>query len=286
LNLTELAFNIVDKDDEIMTEEDIEAAGLKVKFTFADASLGSQTLPYKDKLGGTYSTYNDLFLDASVFYYAASDMDFIRLKGEIETKEGKVRTRFDTPKASVKYPEEVLDYSTFALVPWLPFNKMTLAKDKYTIQLDEHKIYAVPLADVTGLTMKDNRPHGVSYYVIKDGDWIIGDAEPDATAADGGNGYINGVSSRQAYGITPIATVTDSGISTDLKKLMGVKYSADGVSFADEQNSEGSLMPYFVVDYTSEIQFMGEITIPVTITFESAWQNVSAQFTIVVKGLG
>ena len=289
LNLTELAFNIVDKDDKIMTEEDIEAAGLKVKFTFADASLGSQTLPYKDKLGGTYSTYNDLFLDATVFYYAASDMDFIRLKGEIETKEGKVRTRFDTPKASVKYPEEVLDYSTFALVPWVPFKKMTLAKDTYTITLDENKIYAVPLADVTGLSLKDNRPNGVSYDVFKDNGWIIGnvsdfDAEAGTYTA-GGNGYISGVSSRQAYGITPIATVTDSGIATELKKIMGVKYSADGVSFADEQNSEGSLMPYFVVDYTSEVQFMGEITIPVTITFESAWQNVSAQFTIVVKGL-
>jgi hypothetical protein len=140
----------------------------------------------------------------------------------------------------------------------------------------------VALADVTGLALKDNRPHGVSYDVFKDNGWIIGNCDPDATASSGGNGYISGVSSRQAYGITPEATVT---ISNDLKKMVKVMYSADGVSFSDAQDSDGSLMPYFVFDYSSEIQISGEISIPVTITFVSPWQDVSAKCTIVVRGV-
>ena len=66
---------------------------------------------------------------------------------------------------------------------------------------------------------------------------------------------------------------------------MGAQYSADGVSFSVEQDSAGSLMPYFVVDYTSEVQFSGQMSIPVTITFESPWQDVSAKCTIVVRGI-
>jgi hypothetical protein len=138
------------------------------------------------------------------------------------------------------------------------------------------------LADVTGLTLKDNRPNGVSFFVFKDNDWITGNADPNATAASGGNGYVSGVSSRLAYSITPKAIAE---VPTGLKSMIGVKYSADGVSFSDEQNSAGSLMPYFVVDYTSEVQFMGELNIPVTITFESPWQDVSAKCTIVVRGV-
>ncbi len=44
-------------------------------------------------------------------------------------------------------------------------------------------------------------------------------------------------------------------------------------------------MPYFVFDYSSQIQFFGEISIPVTITFVSPWKDVSAECTIVVRGI-
>ena len=110
------------------------------------------------------------------------------------------------------------------------------------------------------------------------------DAEA-GTYTTGGNGYISGVTSKQAYSITPFATATGSSIPASLKSIMGVKYSADGVHFADAQASDGSLMPYFVVNYTSEVQFNGQVEIPVTITFKSLWQDVSATCTVIVKGI-
>ena len=267
-NLAELAFNVVDENDGILDFTEMDAAGLSVEFS---------------TIGDT--DYSSLWKEPTVFYYKSKE-PFIRMSGKLFIDSDGVKTllptRFSRPKASVDHPEVVLDYSSFALVAWKPFKEMTLARDTYTIQVDENKTYAVALADVTGLTLKDNRPHGVSYDVFKDNGWIIGNCDPDATASSGGNGYISGVSSRQAYGITPEATVT---ISNDLKKMVKVMYSADGVSFSDAQDSDGSLMPYFVFDYSSEIQISGEISIPVTITFVSPWQDVSAECTIVVRGI-
>ena len=269
INLAELAFNVVDENDDILDETQMADAGLSVEFS---------------TVGDT--DYSSLWKGPTVFYYKSKE-PFIRMTGKLFIDTDGVKTplptRFSRPKASVDHPEVVLDYSSFALVAWKPFKEMTLASDTYTIQLDENKIYAVPLAEVTGLTLKDNRPNGVSYDVFKDNGWIIGNCDPDATASSGGNGYISGVSSREAYGITPLATATV--VPLDLKKIWGVKYSADGVSFSDAQDSDGSLMPYFVVDYTSEVEFHGEISVPVTITFESAWQDVSADCTIVVRGI-
>jgi hypothetical protein len=268
INLTELAFNVVDENDHIMVDTDIAAAGLSAEFS----TIGT-------------TDHSSLWKTPTVFYYKSKE-PFIRMRGKLFLNSDGIRTplptRFSKPKASVTYPEEELDYSSYALVAWRPFKEMTLAKNTYTITLDEHKKYVVALADVTGLALKDNRPHGVSYDVFKDNGWIIGNCDPDATASSGGNGYISGVSSRQAYGITPEATVT---ISNDLKKMVQVMYSADGVSFSDAQDSDGSLMPYFVFDYSSEIQISGEISIPVTITFVSPWQDVSAECTIVVRGI-
>lgn len=65
-----------------------------------------------------------------------------------------------------------------------------------------------------------------------------------------------------------------------------MKYSADGENFVSEQNEAGTLTPYIVFDYTSEVQFSGEIDIPVTATIESPWQeplNVDYQF--IVQGI-
>lgn len=269
LNLIELAFNVVNDKDEIMSDEEIAAAGLSMEFS----TIGT-------------TDYSSLWMTPTVFYYKSKE-PFIQVSGKLflssDGTKTPLPTRFSKPKASVTYPEEELDYSSYAIVAWQPFKEMTLVKDTYTISLDENKMYVVALADVTGLALKDNRPNGVTYDVFKDNDWITGNVtDPNATSTSGGNGYISGVSSRQAYSITPRATAE---VSSDLKRLAGVKYSADGVSFSDEQNSDGSLMPYFVFDYSSQVMFHGELSIPVTITFESPWQDVSAKCTIVVKGV-
>ena len=272
INLTELAFNVVDENDNIMSETAMAAVGLSAEFS----TVGSTD--YSSMWNATHT----------IFTYKSKE-PFIHVKGKLfVTADGiktPVTTRFSKPKASVAHPEEELDYSTYALVAWQPFKEMTLEKDTYTITLDENKVYSVALAGVTGLTLKDNRPRGVSYYVFKENNWITGNVTSfDAEAGiytTGGNGYVSGVTSKQAYSITPGATAT---IPASLKSIMKVKYSSDGVSFADAQDSDGSLMPYFWVDYTSEVQFSGQVEIPVTITFKSPWQDVSATCTIIVKG--
>ena len=272
INLAEQAFNVVDKNDKIMGYTEMADAGLSVEFS----TIGT-------------TDYSSMWKSPTVFYYKSKE-PFIRIKGELflnsDGKKTPLRTRFSKPKASVVYPNEKLDYRSYALVAWQPFQEMTLDNDTYTIQIDEHKRYSVPLAKVTGLTLKDHRPNGVSYYVFKDNRWVTGNVTEfnaeAGTYTTGGNGYISGVSSRQAYSITPVATAQ---VPNSFRPIVSVEYSANGLQFSKEQDSDGSLMPYLVFDYTSQIMITGEIIIPVTITFESPWQDVSANCTIVVRGV-
>jgi hypothetical protein len=169
----------------------------------------------------------------------------------------------------VKVPEEILDYSTFAMVRWTPFQAPE-AKD-YEIVLDENKIYREPL--FKGMTLKDNRPQGVSYYVIKEGEWVVGDAAADAAAGSTKNGYITGIVSKDAYHITTDFEYDTTGIPNELKKLLKIEV-VEGV-------------PYVVYDYTSEVQFHGVVTIPVTVTLENPWQeDIVFDYNVIIKGIG
>ena len=182
-------------------------------------------------------------------------------------------TRFEFPKAAVKFPEEVLDYNTYAMVRWTPFKEPVA--NGYTIVLDENKIYREPL--FKGMYLEDNRPNGVSYYVIKDGEWVVGnvtswDSEA-GTYTKGGNGYVDGVAANDAYHITTDFVYDTTGIPNELKKLLSVEV-LDGV-------------PYVVYNYTSEVQFHGVITLPVVVKLDNPWQEqIKFVYDITIKGFG
>ena len=56
-----------------------------------------------------------------------------------------------------------------------------------------------------------------------------------------------------------------------LRKLLSVE-EIDGV-------------PYVIYDYTSEVEFQGVITIPVTVTLENPWQKeLEFTYNVIIKG--
>ena len=123
------------------------------------------------------------------------------------------------------------------------------------------------------MELKDNRPNGVSFYVIKDGEWVIGDAAENATASSKSNGYIEGIAANEAYHITTDFVYDTSEIPAQLKKLLSVE-EIDGV-------------PYVIYDYTSEVQFHGVLTIPVVVVLENPWQeDIRFVYDITIKGIG
>ena len=289
INLAELAFNVVDEKDVPLTDEEIEENNLVVKFVYTDDKLGEKELPEVDQLD-EFLLYESLWVDNTVFYYRTNEKKFIPALGTLGVLSGEtvfeLPTRFDTPKAAVKYPSEVLDYSTYAMVRWTPFKEPVA--NGYTIVLDENKIYRVPL--FKGMELKDNRPNGVSYYVIQDGEWVEGNVaefDPEAgTYTTGGNGYVEGVMANDAYHITTTFDYSDLDLPVELRKLLTVKYSADGETFSDENDEGNTLTPYIVFDYTSEVQFRGTVTIPVVVALENPWQEtLKFVYDITIKGV-
>ena len=273
INLAELAFNVVDEKDNILEDADIEEANLVVEFVYTDPKQGDKDLPKVDQIDPDFMIYQSLWVDNTVFYYRTNEKKFVPALGTLGILSGEtvfeLPTRFDTPKASVKYPDEMLDYSTYAMVRWTPFQEPKA--EGYTIVLDENQIYSVPL--FKGMELKDNRPNGVSFYVIEDGEWVIGDAAENATASSKSNGYIEGIAANEAYHITTDFVYDTSEIPAQLKKLLSVE-EIDGV-------------PYVIYDYTSEVQFHGVLTIPVVVVLENPWQeDIRFVYDITIKGIG
>lgn len=288
INLAELAFTVVDGEDNILTDDEIDEAGLRVKFSYVDPDLAAMALPEPSRTDDL-STYADLWVDNTVFYYRTNEKKFIPVEGKlfikVDGEEYELPTRFSRPKASVKNPGEMLDYSSYALVRHTTFKEPVASG--FTIVLDENKVYREPL--FKGLTLMDNRPNGVTYYVINDGEWIEGNVDEfdalDGTYTTGGNGYINGVLSRDAYLVVLSSDFGPDDIPTELKKLLKIKYSADGEEFVDSQTL-ATQMPYIVFDYTSEVQFRGTVTLPVKVTIESPWQEpLEVSYDITIKGV-
>ena len=288
INLAELAFNVVDEQDSILEAAQMEDLGLSVKFFYTDETLADKSLPTEDQFVPVFKTYKSLWVDNTVLYYRTNEKKFIPVKGNLTIQSGgcdfPIPTRFDTPKASFLHPDVMLDYSSFAVVRWTPF-KEPVAKGS-TIVLDENKIYRVPL--FKGMELKDNRPQGVSYYVIEDGEWVKGNVtefDPWSGAPTGGNGYREGVLSKDAYRLTINYDPFLDNAPKELRKLLSLQFSADGETFVEKQNESGTLTPYVVFDYTSEVQFQGTITIPVVVYVESPWQEkLTFEYDVTIKG--
>ena len=278
INLAELAFNVVDDKDEIIEDADLEELGLAANFIYTDETQGEKELPEVDQIDPDFLLYESLWVDNTVFYYRTNEKKFIPALGQLtltvgDPEEGgyafPVATRFEFPKAAVKFPEEVLDYSTYAMVRWTPF-KAPQTKN-IEIVLDENKIYREPL--FKGMTLMDNRPNGVSFYVIKDGEWVVGDAAETATGSSKSNGYLKGIDAKTAYHIETEFVYDTTGIPSELKKLLTIE-EVEGV-------------PYVVYDYTSEVQFHGVVTIPVAVVLETPWQEeIKFAYNFIIRGYG
>jgi hypothetical protein len=89
-----------------------------------------------------------------------------------------------------------------------------------------------------------------------------------------------------AYHITTTFDYSDLDLPVELRKLLTVKYSADGETFSDENDEGNTLTPYIVFDYTSEVQFRGTVTIPVVVALENPWQEtLKFVYDITIKGV-
>ena len=269
LNLTELAFNVVDGEDNIMEDAAISKANLTVKFVYADKEQGGKALPAAD-VTTKYKTYDDLWINNTTFYYWTNSKDFIPVKGIVSIKSGdaefEIPTRFDRPKASVKYPDVELYYADFAIVRWTPFKAMENADIE--MSLAKGKENNMPLIK----ELKDNRPNGVSFYVIKNGKWEVGNASGSESSSTpgSGNGYIKGISAYEAYRIDPKTAFTvDLTVPDALKEKTSVKM-VDSI-------------PNISIDNTGS-GFSGTAKIGVKLKMNCPWDELSSSFEITVKG--
>ena len=293
INLAELAFNVVDEKDEPISDERIAAEKIVVDFDYAKIDP-QKNLPVVDQITGAYEKYVNLWVTehpTTVFYYRTNEEPFIQAYGKLGIKSGdtvfELQTRFDRDKAPVAHPELTkFNYKDYYMVRWTPFQD-GVAED-FDIVLDENKVYREPL--FKKMSLKDRRPAGVSYDVIKGGEWVVGNVENfDAEAGTyttGGNGYIKGVAANTAYDIKTTFTYDDLKLPVELRKLLSVKYyDAATNTYYDKQNDDESLIPYIVYDYTSEVQFQGVVTIPVAVQLETPWQEtLTFDYKINIKG--
>ena len=279
INLAELSFNVVDKNDHYLTEEEMNENGLEVRFVYKDPGLDSRNLPELN-ITWEFNKYLDLWLDKTIFCFNTNEYQFIPMKG-ILYKDGKeIPTRFSQPKNSVKYPSESLDYSSFALVNWTPFKELT--SESFRVNITNSQTF-IPLDEK--INLKDNRPNGVSYYVIKEGEWVVGnvsDFDPEAgTYSINGNGYVYGVSSKEAYSISKDLQFSFdySGIPRELRPLISIVYSYNGQQFYREQDD--GMRVYLLVDLSTQVSIHGLFDIPVHVELPNPWQpTLETDFTV------
>ena len=293
INLAELAFNVVDDQDEILEQEELEALGLAPKFIYTDDTLDDKNIPDPDKkaCNNEFLLYKSLWVDNTTFYYLTNELPYIPALGTLTLNVGTVgqggyafpvATRFQYTKNSVKYPEVELNYSKYAMVRWTPFQEPKA--EGFTMVLDENKIYVESL--FKGMELMDNRPNNTHFYVIKDGEWVVGDAVETATKDSKSNGYITDVNAKKAYHIEDTFDISKVELPVELQRLLTIKYSEDGgETLYDEQNEEQTRTPYVVFDYRSEVQFRGTIDIPVVVKLDNPWQQpIIFSYVFTIKG--
>lgn len=122
-----------------------------------------------------------------------------------------------------------------------------------TIRLSEHIVYTYSLLNLIELRDTFHRE------LLNNGRWMIG---------DGDNGIPDNVSAWEFYGISMTFSYD---IIPEIRRLMSFEYLPDG-----------DLL--FSFNYSSEIQFMGYVVIPTTITFSSILGLSSCVFNIRILG--
>ena len=284
---------------------DLEELNLRTKFNYWDAyKFGATTgvtpfyaakAPYdnvplpdedlgeKDNL--TFATHADLWkiYENSPYYksslYYRTREHFLSVRGELyilsDGVEFEMPTSFLSDEEIAAYnaaycapgkgfTRDEDTYNNFRVVRWTPFHKD--AQGDVVIKLDNHEVYEANLFE--GLHLIDYRDAWTSYDVIVNGGFVVGDGE---------NGYAEGVTADQAYDIVPEFTYDTSNIGKDLQKLLTVidnnkEVNPDGT--AGEATEPGAFIaPTVRFDYTSQVDLIQEIVVPVYVVIPNKWQE-------------
>ncbi|MBR4826962.1 MAG: hypothetical protein IKZ91_03660 [Bacteroidales bacterium] len=283
IDLSELAFNVVDQNDDVLSDDDMEEAGLEVRFVYDDPELAAAPLP-AENVRASYNTYGDLW-DTNTLCFNTNEYPFLRVKALLYQNGEELPTRFSRPKKYVKDATVNLDYSSFAVVGWVPFKDLT-SEDISFRWSGGADILSVPVYHTVNL--KDNRPNGLSFDVIKDGEWIIGDvASFDASSSTppkDKNGYIKGITSKDAYHIKNDLEYefSMSQLPKELRRLIRIVYSPDGYTFSMEPQ-EG-YYPYIQFDPSPNVEFSGSVVISAHVTLRNPWQPpLETDFDIIIS---
>ena len=284
---------------------DLEKLNLRTKFNYWDAykfgategvtpfyaakaPYDNEPLPKEDlgeKDGITFDTHADLWkiYENSPYYksslYYRTREHFLSVRGELyilsDGVEFEMPTSFLSDKEIAAYnaaycapgkgfTRDEDTYDNFRVVRWTPFHKD--AQGDVIIKLDNHEVYEANLFE--GLHLVDYRDAWTSYDVIANGGFVVG---------DGKNGYAEGVTADQAYDIVPEFTYDTSNIGKDLKKLLTVidnnkEVNPDGA--AGEATEPGAFIaPTVRFDYTSQVDLIQEIVVPVYVVIPNKWQE-------------
>jgi predicted nucleic acid-binding Zn-ribbon protein len=284
---------------------DLEKLNLRTKFNYwdvrkfgategvapfyaAQAPYDNVALPKEDlgeKDGISFATHADLWkiYENSPYYksslYYRTREHFLSVRGELyilsDGVEFEMPTSFLSDKEIAAYnaaycapgkgfTRDEDTYDNFRVVRWTPFHKD--AQGDVVIKLDNHEVYEANLFE--GLHLVDYRDAWTSYDVIANGGFVVG---------DGKNGYAEGVTADQAYDIVPEFTYDTSNIGKDLQKLLTVidnnkEVNPDGA--AGEATEPGAFIaPTVRFDYTSQVDLIQEIVVPVYVVIPNKWQE-------------
>ena len=235
---------------------------------------------------------DDTELDAAnfkhtVFYYRTV-RDAIPMRGTLEVVSG--NTRFEIPTSFEAGGQDKYlaknDYSTFELHPWKPFYVLNYNKD-ISLTVSASKLYTVNL--FRGIQIYDGRQVAAStpvagdvfkgaegVYLIDDFNggvksyfrpligtsasssvlgWIVGNTKLDGkpvVASDKANGFYDGVSVREAYGLRISGITSDlSGVPQQFRSRINVDTDNCKMTF---DNSDGTFSGTAVASFQVEIQ--------------------------------
>lgn len=280
---------------------DLEELNLRTKFNYWDArKFGATTgvtpfyaaqapydnvaLPKEDlgeKDGLTFATHADLWkiYENSPYYksslYYRTREHFLSVRGELyilsDGVEFEMPTSFLSDEEIAAYnaaycapgkgfTRDEDTYNNFRVVRWTPFHKD--AQGDVVIKLDNHEVYEANLFE--GLHLIDYRDAWTSYDVIVNGGFVVGDGE---------NGYAEGVTADQAYDIVPEFTYDISNIGKDLQKLLTVIDNNQQPTSGATTEPGAFIAPTVRFDYTSQVDLIQEIVVPVYVVIPNKWQE-------------
>ena len=245
------AFNIVDGNREILTEEEIAAAGLVAEFELEqtyDFSAYNEGKDYEQQRWIQWSW--DGFGKTNKLDYHANIAE-VPITGRlyIQNSDGsrtQLTTNFDNNNA----------YKNFVVKGYNPISSASVTNCVYAINARSE--YVLRVLDY--VSVNDYRNGYTNYPLIKNGSWVVG---------DGTNGFASGRSVSDIYGIN--VSIGSPSIPGALST--NVYIAANGCLIID--NLDASVSSYLIAN--------GNVSLRVPVTISTAWgsQTVYVPFTLV-----